>query len=203
MGASKAGKFGIPVRSKESIIMSNEETLIPIESIERAILFIRGQKVMLDADLAQVYGVSTKRLNEQVKRNRDRFPPDFMFQLTDQGKAEVVANCDHLLRLKFSPVPPYAFTEHGAIMAASVLNSERAIQVSVFVVRAFIRLREMVSTHQKLSRRLAELEKNMVGHDEQIQMILKAIKQLMEPSEKGRKKIGFQLRGKRASYGKR
>jgi hypothetical protein len=105
--------------------------------------------------LPQVYGVSTKRLNEQVKRNRDRFPPDFMFQLTDQEKAEVVANCDHLLRLKFSPVPPYAFTEHGAIMAASVLNSERAIQVSVFVVRAFIRLREMVSTHQKLSRRLS------------------------------------------------
>jgi hypothetical protein len=180
--------------------LSNEETLIPIESIERAILFIRGQKVMLDADLAQVYGVSTKRLNEQVKRNRDRFPPDFMFQLTDQVKAEVVANCDHLLRLKFSPVPPYAFTEHGAIMAASVLNSERAIQVSVFVVRAFIRLREMVSTHQKLSRRLAELEKDLVGHDEQIQMILKAIKQLMEPSEKASKKIGFQLKEKRSPY---
>jgi len=176
--------------------------LIPTEKIERAILMIRRQKVMLDADLAQVYGVSTKRLNEQVKRNRDRFPADFMFQLTNQEKTEVVANCDHLSRLKFSPGRPYAFTEHGAIMAASVLNSQRAIQVSVFVVRAFIRLREMVSTHRELSRRLVELEKRLESHDEQIQLILKAIKQLMASPEKPTKRIGFQIREKRSPYGK-
>jgi hypothetical protein len=96
---------------------------------------------MLDTDLARLYGVSTKRLNEQVKRNRDRFPDDFMFQLTPDEKAEVVANCDHLQRLKFSPALPYAFTEHGAIMVASVLNTSRAIEVSVYVVRAFVKLR--------------------------------------------------------------
>jgi len=94
-----------------------------------------GQKVILDADLAKLYGVTTKRLNQQVKRNRERFPEDFMFQLTTEEKAEVVANCDHLSRLKFSPASPYAFTEHGAVMAASVLNTPRAIEVSIFVVR--------------------------------------------------------------------
>ena len=102
--------------------------VIPVEMIERKILLIRGEKVMLDADLAALYGVTTKRLNEQVKRNRERFPNDFMFQLTEEEKAEVVANCDHLKRLKFSPTLPYAFTEHGAIMLASVLNSPLAVQ---------------------------------------------------------------------------
>ena len=98
---------------------------------------------MLDADLAGLYGVTTKRLNEQVKRNRKRFPADFMFQLTSREKAEVVANCDHLTRLKFSPTNPFAFTEHGAVMVASVINSERAVEVSVYVVRAFVKLREL------------------------------------------------------------
>jgi hypothetical protein len=116
--------------------------VIPVERIETKILLIRGQKVMVDADLAELYDVPTKRLNEQVKRNRARFPADFVFRLTTQEKAEVVANCDHLNRLRFSPALPYAFTEHGAIMAAAVLNSARAIEVSVYVVRAFVRLRE-------------------------------------------------------------
>ena len=98
---------------------------------------------MLDTDLADLYGVTTKRLNEQVRRNRERFPKDFLFQLTETEKAEVVANCDHLTKLKFSPNPPYAFTEHGAIMAASVLNSPSAVEVSVYVVRAFVQLREL------------------------------------------------------------
>ncbi|MGD0012332.1 MAG: ORF6N domain-containing protein [Terriglobia bacterium] len=111
--------------------MPDKQAIIPVERIEHAILLIRGQRVMLDADLARLYGVSTKRLNEQVKRNRDRLPEDFMFQLTPDEKAEVVANCDHLQRLKFSPALPYAFTEHGAIMVASVLNTSRAIEVSV------------------------------------------------------------------------
>lgn len=103
--------------------MTRQKVIIPLGQIEKRILVIRGQGVMLDADLAGLYGVSTKRLNEQVRRNLDRFPEDFMFQLTAKEKAEVVANCDHLAKLKFSPVLPHAFTEHGAIMVASVLNT--------------------------------------------------------------------------------
>jgi hypothetical protein len=102
----------------EGMNVNTDTSLIPVERVGETILFIRGQKVILDADLAKLYGVTTKRLNQQVKRNRDRFPEDFMFQLTTEEKAEVVANCDHLSRLKFSPALPYAFTEHGAIMAA-------------------------------------------------------------------------------------
>jgi len=182
--------------------MSTERALIPVEPIEKVITQIRASKVIIDADLARIYGVTTKKLNQAVKRNMHRFPSDFLFQLTPQEKDEVVTICDHLRSLKYSPFLPFAFTEHGAIMAASVLNSERAIQVSVFVVRAFIRLREMVASHRELSRRLAELEKRLESHDEQIQLILKAIRQLMAPPEKPAKRIGFQLREKRALYGK-
>lgn len=106
--------------------MTKPQLLVPVERIQQTILVIRGHKVMLDADLAKLYGVTTGRLNEQVKRNRKRFPSDFMFQLTSDEKLEVIANCDHLKKLKFSPVPPNAFTEHGAIMVASVLNTTRA-----------------------------------------------------------------------------
>ena len=113
--------------------MNKNKSLIPVERVEEAIILIRGQKVILDSDLARLYGVSTKRLNQQVKRNSDRFPEDFMFQLTKKEKLEVVANCDHLSLLKFSPVLPYVFTEHGAIMAASVLNTPRAIETSIFI----------------------------------------------------------------------
>jgi ORF6N domain len=130
------------------------ETLVPVERIQKAILIIRAEKVILDADLAELYGVSTKRLNEQVKRNRGRFPDDFMFRLTSEEKADVVANCDHLKKLKFSPNPPYAFSEHGTIMAANVLNSERAVQASVEVVRAFVKLREMLVSNTELARKL-------------------------------------------------
>ena len=146
---------------------------------------------MLDADLAQLYGVTTKRLNEQVKRNRDRFPEDFMFRLTAPEKAEVVANCDHLQRLKFSPVLPHAFTEHGAIMLASALNSRRAIEVSVYVVRAFVRLRGILATHKELAQKLGELERKIQGHDEHIRSLFEAIRQLMAPPERPRKPIGF------------
>jgi len=135
--------------------------LVSRERIEQTILIIRGHRVMLDADLAGLYGVTTKRLNEQVKRNRKRFPADFMFQLTSREKAEVVANCDHLTRLKFSPAKPFAFTEHGAVMVASVLNSERAVEVSVYVVRAFVKLRELLGTHKKLAQKLAQLERRV------------------------------------------
>lgn len=173
--------------------MTGQKAIIPIGQIEQRILLIRGQRVMLDADLAGLYGTSTKRLNEQVKRNRGRFPEDFMFQLTKKEKAEVVAICDHLAKLKFSPVLPNAFTEHGAIMVASVLNTKRAIQVSVFVVRAFVKLREMLSAHKELAHKLAELERKLQNHDESIRSLVVAIRQLMAPPEPEppKKRIGF------------
>lgn len=146
---------------------------------------------MLDADLAALYGVSTKRLNEQVKRNRLRFPRDFMFRLTAGEKAEVVANCDHLQRLKFSPGFPHAFTEHGAIMVASVLNTARAVEVSVYVVRAFVKLREMMSAHKELAGKLNELEKTVETHDEHIRNLFAAIRRLMAQPIKKRPRIGF------------
>ena len=171
--------------------MSKGAVLIQPERIERSILLIRGQKVMLDADLAELYGVTTKRLNEQVKRKRDRFPEDFMFRLTLKEKAEVVANCDHLARLRFSHGLPNAFTEHGAIMVASVLNTQRAIEVSVFVVRVFIKLREMLTAHKELAQKLRELERKLEGHDEAIQSLFDAIRQLMTVPEPKRRPIGF------------
>jgi hypothetical protein len=173
--------------------MSEKTSLIPVERIERSIFLIRGQRVMLDADLAELYDVTTKRLNEQVKRNRGRFPADFMFQLTAKEKTEVVANCDHLSKLKFSPVLPNAFTEHGAIMVASVLNTPRAIQTSVLVVRAFVRLRAMLTTHKELAHKLSELERKLVKHDEAIQSLMNAIRQLMKPPEPKRRPIGFRI----------
>jgi hypothetical protein len=180
--------------------MSDPHPLLPIERIERSILFLRGQRVILDADLAKLYGVTTKRLNEQVRRNRGRFPEDFMFQLTADEKARVVAICDHLSKLKFSPALPYAFTEHGAIMAASVLNTPRAIEASLFVVRAFVKLREMLATHKELARKLTELEARLAGHDEQIQTIFEAIRQLMAPPDRPPKKIGFEVSEKSPTY---
>lgn len=171
--------------------MPKTRAIVPTERIESRILLIRGHKVMLDSDLAELYQVGTKRLNEQVKRNKNRFPADFMFQLTAGEKAEVVANCDHLGRLKYSPTLPYAFTEHGTIMVASVLNSPRAIEVSVYVVRAFIKLREMLGTHKKLAFKLTELEKRIEANDEEITALFEAIRQLMEPPTKAEKRIGF------------
>jgi hypothetical protein len=162
--------------------------IVPVEKIERSILFIREEKVMLDVDLANLYGVTTKRLNEQVKRNRNRFPEDFMFQLTEKEKAEVVANCDHLKMLKFSPHLPYAFTEHGTIMLATVLNSSVAVQASIQVVRAFIKLREMIATHKEFARKLDEMEKK---YDAQFKIVFDAIRQLMSPPEKHKRKVGF------------
>ncbi|MCL4400539.1 ORF6N domain-containing protein [Candidatus Parvarchaeota archaeon] len=167
------------------------KVLVPIETIEQKILLIRGQKVMLDRDLAILYGAATKRLNEQVKRNRSRFPDDFMFQLTVQEKAEVVANCDHLKNLKFSYNLPYAFTEHGAIMVANILNSKRAIEASIYVVRAFIKLRGMLLTNKELSHKLSELERKVGLHDEAIRSLVIAIKELMTPPEPKHRKIGF------------
>ena len=165
--------------------------IVPMERVQSRILVIRGQKVIIDADLANLYGVPTKRLNEQIRRNQSRFPEDFMFQLTQRDKQEVVANCDHLKNLKFSPSLPYAFTEHGAIMAASVLNSGRAVQVSIFVVRAFVQLRLAVSTHRELADKLQQLETKLQKHDKQIGALITAIRQLLEPPAETKPKTPF------------
>jgi len=167
--------------------------LLPIEVIEKRIFLIRNQKVMIDSDLAELYGVTTKRLNEQVKRNKGRFPADFMFKLTKKEKQKLVANCDHLIRLKYSPVMPNAFTEHGAIMLAAILNSQKAIEMSLFVVRAFIRLREIISTHKELAQKLKELELKIDSHDQHIQAIFEFINQLITPPEKPKRKMGFTI----------
>jgi len=150
------------------------------EVIMNKILIVRGLKVMIDSDLAELYSVTTKRLNEQVKRNIKRFPEDFMFRLTEEEKEQVVANCDHLKRLKFSPYLPFVFTEHGAVMLASVLSSDRAIQVNVQIVRAFIRMRELLSTHKEIIQKLEQLQKNDIDQDEKITLIFEYIKQLEE-----------------------
>lgn len=155
---------------------------------------------MLAFDLAELYAVNTKRLNEQVKRNRKRFPEDFMFQLNAKEKAKVVANCDHLSRLKFSPSLPYAFTEHGAVMLASVLNSPVAVQASIQVVRAFIKLRMALSTHRELARKLRDLENKIGTHDDQIQSLFDAIGDLMTLPEPPRRRIGFTARENSGKY---
>jgi hypothetical protein len=171
--------------------MTKKEAIVRAERIESRILLIRGHKVMLDSDLADAYGTTTKALNQAVKRNRKRFPTEFMFQLNRREKDEVVTNCDHLRKLKYSPNLPFAFTEYGAVMLASVLNSPNAVQASIAVVRAFIHLREMLATHRELARKLAQLEKRIEGHDEEITAIFEAIRQLMEPPDKTSKRIGF------------
>ena len=172
--------------------MAVKGPIVPVKQIESLILNIRGQRVMLDADMASIYGVSTKRLNEQVKRNKKRFPEDFMFQLTEEESKS--------LRSQFATSKegrggrrylPYAFTEHGAIMAANVLNSELAVEMSVYVVRAFVRLREFLAAHKELAIKFSELERKLATHDRQILEIVKVIKELMAPQTKEPKKIGF------------
>jgi hypothetical protein len=172
--------------------MPKKKSVVSMKKIEESILVIRGEKVMLDTDLAGLYGVTTKRLNEQVKRNKGRFPEDFMFRLTKKEKDEVVANCDHLNKIKFSRNLPYAFTEHGAIMAASVLNTKRAVEVSIYVVRAFVKFRLMLTANKELARKLNQLERKFGKHDEDIQALIMAIRQLMQPAgSKKQRQIGF------------
>jgi phage regulator Rha-like protein len=165
---------------------------IPKERIESGILLIRGRKVMLDSDLAELYGVSTKRLNEQIKRNTARFPVDFMFQLSFREKA--------ILRSQFATSSgrhggrryrPYAFTEHGAIVVAVVLSTRRAIAVSVYVVRAFVKLREILGKHKELARKLTQLEGRIEVHDERIVSLFEAIRRLIQGPEQRGERIGF------------
>jgi ORF6N domain len=135
--------------------------------------------------------VSPKRLNEQVKRNLDRFPEDFMFQLNAEEKTEVVANGDHLAQLKYSPSLPYAFTEHGALMPGNVLKSSRAVEVSLLVVRAFVQIREMLSSHKDIAAKLDQMERKLSSHDQAIAGLIDAIRQLMAPPATARRGIGF------------
>jgi hypothetical protein len=171
--------------------MGEHDTLASIERIGRRILFVRGCRVILDADLAALYGVTTKQLNQQIRRNRDRFPTDFVFQLSVEEKTEVVASCNHLAGLKHSTSLPFAFTEHGTIMAASVLSTKRAVDVSVFVVRAFVSLREAISGHREIVRKLHAVEQRVSHHDVEIREILIAIRRLIQPLPRATRKIGF------------
>jgi len=164
----------------------------PPRPIASLILDLHGRKVMIDADLAEVYGVTTKVLNQAVARNTDRFPADFVFRLTPNEKLEVVTNCDHLARLKFSPVLPRAFTEHGAIMAATVLNSPQAVAMSVYVVRAFIRMREQLTANAAILKRLAEIDKSLLRHDVSLRDIYhKLLPLLQPPPDSPKRRIGF------------
>lgn len=172
---------------------------MPVESsiprngeIEHRILLIRGTKVIVDADLAALYGVPTKRLNEQVKRNANRFPTDFVFSLNAEEKSQLVADCDHLEKLKFSKTNPLAFTEHGAIMAASVLNSQRAIETSIFIVRAFIGMRAIVAEQKELQQKILKIENRLSEHDQDIVQLVGLIKKLLAPDPPPKKRrIGF------------
>jgi len=171
---------------------------------ESLILSIRGHKVILDADLAAIYGAPTKRLNEQVKRNAERFPNDFVFQLSPEEKGEVVAICDHLARLKFSKTCPYAFTEHGALMAANVLSSPEAVKMSVHVVRAFIKQRELLMAHSDVLKKLAQMDAKLMKHDEALRAIWQELQPLVTPAPlPPKKEIGFHVRNESSFAGDR
>lgn len=159
--------------------------------IESRILTIRGHDVLLDADLADAYGVSTKALNQAIRRNPARFPADFCFRLTRAEREEVVTNCDHLRHLKFAAAAPWAFTEHGAIMAASVLRSARAVQLSVYVVRAFVHLRNTVRADATLAGELTKLERGVTAHDHELRKILGALRELLQRPAHSSRRIGF------------
>jgi hypothetical protein len=178
--------------------MSRE--VVPIQQIARSIYLIRGQRVMLGQDLAILYGVAVKVLNQAVKRNAVRFPADFVFQL----KAEELANLKSQFVTSSWGGPrrarPYAFTEQGVAMPSSVLKSERAVKVNIAIMRAFVKLRQTLETNRELAHKFSELEKRVGKHDEEIGAILEAIRQLMAPPEKPRREIGFHVREKAPRY---
>ncbi|MDQ6631696.1 MAG: ORF6N domain-containing protein [Verrucomicrobiota bacterium] len=180
--------------------MANKIQRTLLGNIDELILLVRGQKVMLDSDLAKMYGVSTMRLNEQFRRNRKRFPEDFAFQLTNQEftnlKSQIAISSLHGGRRSL----PLAFTEHGAIMLASVLNSPIAVDASVRVVRAFVRIREMLSANKELAKKFAELEQRLDGHDEALGNLFEAIRQLLSPQVESKREIGFHIREQLIPY---
>jgi hypothetical protein len=199
--------------------MSQE--IITVEQIAPRICYVRGEKVLLDVDLAALYGVATKVLNQAVKRNRDRFPDDFMFQLTTEevlilrsqtvtssmqgtGNQEVMNNWSQIVtssrKHRGAKYRPYAFTEEGVAMLSSVLKSKRAVNVNIAIMRAFVKLRRVLETNRELARKFSELERRVGKHDEEIAAILEAIRQLMAPPDKPRREIGFHVRENAPRY---
>ena len=180
--------------------MKKDRVIIPAERIERSIFLIRGMKVIIDADLAKLYGVKTKVLNQTVKRNIERFPKSFMFQLTKSESQEWQSLRSQNVTLKKGQhlkYLPHAFTEYGALMAANILKSKKAISISIQITETFVRLRRLLQSHADLARKLAAMEKK---YDKQFRVVFDAIRQLMEPPERPRKRIGFQVREKRKKY---
>ncbi len=176
--------------AKKSKLSSSEQLPVPVEMIERRIFLIRGHKVMLDFDLAELYGVETKYLKRQVNRNRDRFPEDFMLRLTSEENRALRFQIGTLKRGQHSKYLSYAFTEHGVAMLSSVLRSKRAVQVNIAIMRTFVRLRELMATHKDLARKLDAMERK---YDARFRVVFTAIRKLMEPPpEKPKGAIGFQ-----------
>jgi len=175
-------------------------TVVPIESIVSKIIFLRSEKVLLDSDLAELYGVETKQLKRAVRRNIDRFPPDFMFELTKEEYDSLRYQFGTLKRGKHSKYLPMAFTEQGVAMLSSVLKSKSAIEVNIAIMRAFVELRKMISSHADLERKLISLEKK---YDEQFKIVFDAIKALMKSPEQPKKRIGFEVKEPKARYGKK
>jgi hypothetical protein len=174
--------------------MTDKQPPVMMANIETKILLLRGQKVMLDFDLAELYGVETRRLNEQVRRNIERFPDDFMFQITTDEYESLRSQIATLKtgRGQHRKYLPYVFTEHGALMLGNVLKSERAVEVSIMIVRTFVHLRELVSSNNELSQKLDKLERKFAGHDRAISELINTIRQLMSPSVSDKKRpIGF------------
>ena len=170
---------------------------VPVERITNKIFFVRGVKVMLDQDLSELYGVETKQLKRAVRRNKDRFPSDFMLELTKKEYDDLRRHFGTLKRGGHSKYLPMAFTEQGVAMLSTVLNSKRAIQVNIQIMRAFSKLREMLSTHEDLKKKIEAMEKK---YDKNFRIVFEAIKQLFETDAKPRKKIGFTVKEKQAEY---
>jgi phage regulator Rha-like protein len=164
---------------------------VPVEMIERRIYFIRDHKVMFDSDLADLYQVPTFRLNEAVKRNQHRFPPDFMFQLTRQENESLTSHFAMSKGRGGRRTLPYAFTEHGVAMLSSVLNSERAVQMNILIIRAFVKLRELFATHKDLARKIGDLESQQKEHGQQLSAVYSIVKRLIEAPSKPKRPIGF------------
>ena len=176
------------------------KTLVPIDLIASKIYFIRSSKVMLDRDLAELYNVETKQLKRAVRRNINRFPEDFMFQLTKEEYRSLRSQFGTLKRGAHSKYTPMAFTEQGVAMLSSVLNSDRSIEVNIAIMRAFVKLREMMATHEDLKRKIESMEKK---YDEKFQIVFEAIKQLLTEEDKPKKKIGYTVREKQKTYAKK
>jgi len=173
--------------------MAKSSEIIPIERIQNSIYLIHGQKVMLDRDLARLYGVQTRALVQAVKRNIKRFPSDFMFQLTKKEKQELITNCEDILSLKYSPSLPYVFTEQGVSMLSSVLKSERAIEVNIAIIRTFVKLRQILATNDLLRRKIESMERK---YDEQFQQVFALIKRMLTEEAKPKTQIGFHTEAK-------